>query len=80
MNIPTVKLLCLEQEDRSLKDHTREVLNLAYQTHYLDSCLCTFYYVRLNTSTKSKLSREGPRHTTDFTRLPCPSGSTLVSR
>ncbi len=57
MDIPAVNLLCLEQKDRSLEDHKREFLDLALQTHYLDSCLCTFYYVGLNTSTKAG---EGP--------------------
>ncbi len=61
MDLPSVKLLCLEQEDRSLEDHTRDFLHLANQTYYPDSCLCTFYFVGLNNSTKAKLSGKGPR-------------------
>lgn len=58
MDLPDVQLLCLEQKDLSLEDHTRYFLDLAYLTHYPDSCLCTFYYVELNTLTKAKLSGE----------------------
>ncbi len=58
---PTFQFLLLKQEDRSLEDYTRDFLDLAHLTHYLDSCLCVFYYVGLNTTTKAKLSRCGPR-------------------
>ncbi|XP_026059300.1 vegetative cell wall protein gp1-like [Carassius auratus] len=36
MAIPAVRLLCLEQLDRSLEDHTRDFLDLACLTHFPD--------------------------------------------
>ncbi|KAI2649134.1 Cell surface glycoprotein [Labeo rohita] len=48
MDNPAVLLPCL--------DHTKDFLDLAHLTHYLDSCLCMFYYVGLNTATKVMLS------------------------
>lgn len=61
MDIPAVHLLLLEQRDRSLEDHTRYFFDLAYLTHPLDSCLCTLYFVGVNTLTKAKLSGEDHR-------------------
>lgn len=55
MDIPAVHLLCLEKQDCSLEDHA----DLAFLTHCPDSCLRTFYDVRLNTAMKAKLSGEG---------------------
>ncbi|KAI2660342.1 RNA-directed DNA polymerase from mobile element jockey [Labeo rohita] len=40
---PTVKIIILEQGNRSLEDHTRDFVHLVPHTHYPDSCLCTFY-------------------------------------
>lgn len=60
MDLATVCLL-LSQDDRSLKDHTREFLDLGYQTNYPNDCLCTFDYVRLYIASKAKLSGDGPR-------------------
>lgn len=37
------RLLLLTQDDRSLKDHTSYFLDLAYQTHYPDSALISFF-------------------------------------
>lgn len=61
MDIAAVTLLLSTQDDRFLEDHTLEFLDLAYQIIYPDNCLCTFYYVELNTSTKAKFSSEDPR-------------------
>lgn len=61
MDLPDVQLLCLEQKDRSLEDHTRCFFDLAYLTHPPDSCLCTLYFVGVNTLTKAKLSGEDHR-------------------
>lgn len=35
MDFPAIKLLCLEQRDCSLEDHTRDFLDLVCLTHYL---------------------------------------------
>lgn len=35
MDIPAVQLLCLEQGDHSLKDHTRDLIELANLTTFL---------------------------------------------
>ncbi|KAF4115831.1 hypothetical protein G5714_003320 [Onychostoma macrolepis] len=43
MDLPAVQLLCLEQMDRSLEDHTRDFLDLACLTHFPDRSLCVFY-------------------------------------
>lgn len=48
MDLPDVILLCLEQRDCSLVEHTVNFINVARQTHYLDSSLCVFYRVSLN--------------------------------
>ncbi|KAI2658485.1 Opioid growth factor receptor [Labeo rohita] len=58
---PAVKIIILEQGNRSLEDHTRDFVHLVPHTHYPDSCLCTFYRVGLNTTIKAQLSGEGPR-------------------
>lgn len=54
-------LLCLEQGDRSLKEHLEEFLNLIYLSHFQDNYLCSFLLAGINTSTKAQLSGEGPR-------------------
>ncbi len=43
MDFPAVQLLCLEQKDHSLEDHTRDFLDLACLTHFLDRSLCFFF-------------------------------------
>lgn len=48
------------QDGRSLEDHTSEFLVLAYQTHYLDSALISFYYAGLNEQLKNKIPFYGP--------------------
>lgn len=58
---PTVQLLLLEQEGRSLEDHTRDFVDLTHLIRYPNSCLCMFYYVGLTTATKTKLSGHDPR-------------------
>ncbi len=53
-------LVLLEQGEHSLEDHTEDFVFLANHTHYLDSCLCSFYQAGLNTSTRAQLFGEGP--------------------
>lgn len=60
MDFPAVKLLCLEQGERSLDQHLEAFLDLAHQTTFLDDCLCTFLRVGLNTATQAQLSGEPP--------------------
>ncbi|KAF4110611.1 hypothetical protein G5714_007642 [Onychostoma macrolepis] len=43
-----VQLLCLEQMDRSLEDHTRDFLDLACLTHFPDRSLGVFYITSLS--------------------------------
>ncbi|KAL0157445.1 hypothetical protein M9458_048691 [Cirrhinus mrigala] len=55
MDYPAILVLLLEQGDRSLEDHTTDFVFLANLTHYLDSCLCSFYQAGLNTATQEQL-------------------------
>ncbi|KAL0173900.1 hypothetical protein M9458_029868, partial [Cirrhinus mrigala] len=56
MDDPAVLVLLLEQGERSLEDHTTNFVFLANLTHYLDSCLYSFYQAGLNTATRAQLS------------------------
>ncbi|ROI65364.1 hypothetical protein DPX16_0346 [Anabarilius grahami] len=59
MDIPAVRLLCLEQGEQTLEDNTRTFIETACFTHYPD--YCTFYRVSLNAACRAQLSREGPQ-------------------
>ncbi len=61
MDLPAVQLLCLEQRDRSLEDHTRDFLNLACLTHFPDCSLCVFYISSLSERCKARLPANGPK-------------------
>ncbi len=61
MDLPAVQLLCLEQIDRSLEDHTRDFLDLVCLTHFLDHSLCVFYITSLSERCKARLSANGPK-------------------
>ncbi len=61
MDIPAVQLLCLEQQDRSLEDHTRDFLDLACLTHFPDRSLCAFYITSLSERCKARLPANGPK-------------------
>ncbi len=61
MDLPAVQLLCLEQRDRSLEDHTRDFLNLACLTHFPDRSLCVFYISSLSERCKARLPANGPK-------------------
>lgn len=50
MDLPAVKLLCLEQRNRSLMDHTQDFLDLVCLTHYTDDSLSVFYHTGKGTS------------------------------
>ncbi len=54
-------LLLLEQEDRSLEDHTRLFRFLANTTSYPDDALCSLYDASLNTACRALSSKDGPR-------------------
>ncbi len=58
---PEFLLLLLEQEDRSLEDHTRLFQFLANTTSYPDDVLCSFYDASLNTACRALSSEDGPR-------------------
>ncbi len=58
---PEFLLLLLEQEDRSLEDHTRLFLCVANATSYPDDVLCSFYDASLNTASRALSSEDGPR-------------------
>ncbi|XP_073699681.1 uncharacterized protein [Garra rufa] len=58
MNIPAVRIILLEQGNRSLEDHISDFMYLAPMTHYPDRCLCTFFRAGLNIATKAQLSGE----------------------
>ena len=61
MEIPGVRLLCLEQLDRSLEDHTRDFFDLACLTDFPDRALSAFYYAGLSERCKARLPANGPR-------------------
>ncbi len=61
MDNPAVQLLCLEQQDRSLEDHTRDFIDLECLTHFLDRSLCIFYITSLSERCKACLPANGPR-------------------
>ncbi|XDV26120.1 hypothetical protein PO909_029904 [Leuciscus waleckii] len=56
MDFPAVRLMCLEQEDRSLEEHLEEFLDLAHLTTFPDDCLCGFLLHGLNAVTTAQLS------------------------
>lgn len=61
MDIPAVRLLCLEQGNCFLEEHVEEFIDLTYQSTFPDNCLCSFLYASLNTTTMAQLSGEGPQ-------------------
>ncbi|ROI15684.1 hypothetical protein DPX16_20222 [Anabarilius grahami] len=58
---PAVSLLCLEQKDRSLEEHTMDFLELACLTHYPDRSLCVFYIASLSERSRARLPGSGPQ-------------------
>ncbi|XP_052461335.1 uncharacterized protein LOC128019410 [Carassius gibelio] len=58
---PEFLILLLKQEGRSLEDHTRQFILLAYATSYPDNALCTFYNTSLNSKCRALSSEDGPR-------------------
>ncbi|XP_051768670.1 histone-lysine N-methyltransferase 2D-like isoform X2 [Ctenopharyngodon idella] len=52
---------CIPKGDRSLEEHLKEFLILAYLSHFPDDYLCSFLLAGINTSTKAQLSGQGPR-------------------
>ncbi|ROL49257.1 hypothetical protein DPX16_16872 [Anabarilius grahami] len=58
MNLPAFQLLCLEQRDCSLEEHTKDFLHFACQTHFPDHSLCSFYYAGLLGTHSSGRSQE----------------------
>lgn len=48
MDLPAVKLLCLEQMDRSLGDYTQNFLDLECIMHNYDNSLSVFYHAHLS--------------------------------
>lgn len=90
MDIPTTQLLCLEQDDYSIKDHISKFIKLLNLTNFL----CRFYLVshsERSCSSKSILALcpfasmapcslvSMARHATNSTEHACPSGTTLFS-
>lgn len=70
MDLVAVCVLFLSERDRSLSDHTREFLDLAYQTHYPDSGLISLYRAGLNEPLKSMLAIDRPPGTfSEFVKL-----------
>ncbi len=61
MGEPAVQLLCLEQQDRPLEDHTRDFIDLACLTHFPDRSLCVFYITSLSEWCKARLPADGPK-------------------
>ncbi|ROJ08797.1 hypothetical protein DPX16_3107 [Anabarilius grahami] len=64
MALPAVQLLCLEQGDRSLEQHTSDFLQLACLTHFPDRSLCIYYRTGLSERSKARIPAGGP--TEDF--------------
>ncbi len=61
MDNPNIALLCLEQGDRPLEDHTQDFLHLACLSHYPDRSLCVFYHASLSERSKARVPADGPR-------------------
>lgn len=61
LDLITVKLLCMEQEDRLLSDSIKDFLNLVCLIHYTDDLLSIFFYNSLSEQTKAGLPARGPR-------------------
>ncbi|ROL52801.1 hypothetical protein DPX16_2307 [Anabarilius grahami] len=64
MALPAVQLLCLEQGDRSLEQHTSDFLQLACLTYFPDRSLCIYYRTGLSERSKARIPAGGP--TEDF--------------
>ncbi|ROL43187.1 hypothetical protein DPX16_18590 [Anabarilius grahami] len=60
MDLPAVQLLCLNQEQQSVKAHTQRFQQLACLINFPDRLLCTFYLTSLNVETKARLSGVSP--------------------
>lgn len=60
MDLPAVQLLCLEQQDRSLEDHTVDFLDLVCLMPNSDCSLCIFYLTSLSKQSKAHLPANGP--------------------
>lgn len=60
MDLLAVQLLCLEQEQRSFEDHTKDFLDLACLTNFSDHSLCAFSKNSLNEHTKARLLGDDP--------------------
>ncbi len=56
-----VQLLCLEQQDHPLEDHTRDFIDLACLTHFPDRSLCVFHITSLSQQCKVHLPAGGPK-------------------
>lgn len=59
MDIPAVRVL-LVQEQCSLKDHTRDFLDLVCLTHSHTHLFYVFYHTSLNKQSKARLPMNGP--------------------
>lgn len=58
---PAVRLIQLRQGTHTLKDHTRDFLDIAYLTDLPDFALIDFYCNGLNDHFQSTLLRIGPQ-------------------
>ncbi len=61
MGQPAVQLLCLEQQDRPLEDHTSDFIDLACLTHFPDRLLCVFHITSLSQRCKVRLPAGSPK-------------------
>lgn len=60
MDVPAVRLGCLEQGNRSLKEFLEDFLDIGHQATFPEDYLCSFLLTGLNITTQAKLSGEGP--------------------
>ncbi len=60
MDLPAIQLLCLEQQDPLLEDHTRDFIDLACFTHFPDCSLCVFFITSVIEQCKARLPADGP--------------------
>ncbi|KAL0199671.1 hypothetical protein M9458_002858, partial [Cirrhinus mrigala] len=75
MDHPAIRILFLEQGNRSLKDHTKDFVFLAPVTHYPDGSLCSFCRTGLNPTTRAQLSGDEYIERDDTSRTPDPEPS-----
>lgn len=61
MDLPAIQLLCHEQKEQSLEDHTRKFIDLTCHTTFPHHSLGVYYFSSLSKQSKARLSMDGPQ-------------------